>query len=889
MPAVAERRLPGIRFVPAVPPAGLVLPRMDIAGFAGFAAGGPFALPLPVEDAASFRAVFGEDLELARDEVGESVARSQLGPAVRAFFAGGGARCFVVRGGDAATASTTLFAVPGLLAWGAAGLEPARLAARSPGTWADELEVAAALHARRVAVTAAPAVVLGRLEVGVEVPAADPLGAGELLRVSGAAGMLIVPVDDVRGDTVAALPGRRRMIASADPARAIWIAGAPAGVGVGVSATLDGGTTAVLAGTADDEAEVDVLDAVAPPPAGSLVAVNVQGAGAATLWLRADTLRAGAGAFRLAGPAWWVTAPAPVPLPLPGANLAVERLSFELRVRDAAGVQHRLDDLAFSTAHERGAGRLPDDDESYRRLRRPLEPPGPSEALLAAALDSGFPLAGGPARTASLLLPLGMTALGGAWLAGEPPAGSTLARNGLATYSADLLVDAGLRDERVPALGGHIALLERPRGIHALYRVDDVTLIAAPDALHGGWEERALRPLPDSPVRAPAPLPDPSRFEPCATRVLLAPQLFVDRLGPAGRADLHWTATDASAAEYELEISRDPATFAAAELLYRGPELRRSVYLGDGAAWARVRALAGGNSSDWSVPRTIDLRSGTGAVTVVAPGIDRVALDVHRALLRLCAARGDVFAVLGLPAHFRPADALRHATDLRTDVRPGLFPEPPGAVPRLDASELGALSRGGLWHPWLLGAELQAPDGAVAGALALRSRTRGAWRAAANMPLPGVLALVPEAEESALQALLDGRVNAIRQLPDRFAALSQDTLAADEDLRPVNVRRLLDLLRRACLLHGPAYVFEPNDGPLRRSIQRGFEALLERMFGLGAFAGRRADEAFRVGVTSEPDAARVIVELRVAPARPLTFLTVRLVSEDAAGLRVEGP
>jgi phage tail sheath protein FI len=245
--------------------------------------------------------------------------------------------------------------------------------------------------------------------------------------------------------------------------------------------------------------------------------------------------------------------------------------------------------------------------------------------------------------------------------------------------------------------------------------------------------------------------------------------------------------------------------------------------------------------------------------------------------------------VLGLPARHRPPDALRHAADLRTDVRPGLLPDPPGSVPRLDASELGALSRGGLWHPWLLGAELQAPDGAVAGALALRARSRGAWTAAANMALPGVLALVPEPEPSALQSLLDGRVNAIRQLPGRFAALSQDTLAVDEDLRPINVRRLLDLLRRACLLHGPAYVFEPNDGLLRRSVQRGFEGLLERLFRLGAFAGRRADEAFQVGVVSEPDAARLTVELRVAPARPLVFLTVRLVREDAPGLRVEGP
>jgi phage tail sheath protein FI len=210
-------------------------------------------------------------------------------------------------------------------------------------------------------------------------------------------------------------------------------------------------------------------------------------------------------------------------------------------------------------------------------------------------------------------------------------------------------------------------------------------------------------------------------------------------------------------------------------------------------------------------------------------------------------------------------------------------------VPRLDASELGALSRGGVWHPWVVEDEAHAPDGAVAGLLAHRSRRRGAWTAAAYAPLPGLVALDPEMEPGALLPLLEGRVNVVRRLPDRFAAQSQDTLDVTGELRPVNVRRLLDLLRRACLLHGPAYVFEPNDGVLRRGVQRGFEALMERLFGLGAFAGRRADEAFRVSAVTAADLATLTVELRVAPARPLTFLTVRLVHDGERGLRVEGP
>ena len=109
------------------------------------------------------------------------------------------------------------------------------------------------------------------------------------------------------------------------------------------------------------------------------------------------------------------------------------------------------------------------------------------------------------------------------------------------------------------------------------------------------------------------------------------------------------------------------------------------------------------------------------------------------------------------------------------------------------------------------------------------------------------------------------------------------TLSRDADLRPINVRRLLMLLRRLALRHGPTYVFEPHDDSFRRQVQRGFEALLDDLFVRGAFAGATAADSYRVvtdpsiNSSQAVDQGRFIVELRVAPASPLTFLTVRLV------------
>jgi phage tail sheath protein FI len=129
-----------------------------------------------------------------------------------------------------------------------------------------------------------------------------------------------------------------------------------------------------------------------------------------------------------------------------------------------------------------------------------------------------------------------------------------------------------------------------------------------------------------------------------------------------------------------------------------------------------------------------------------------------------------------------------------------------------------------------------------------------------------------------------------------LVVLSADTLSTDPDLdlRPINVRRLLMLLRRLALRLGSRYVFEPHDESFRRLVQRGFEAMLEDLFGRGAFAGATAATSFQVVTSSalntpqSVDQGRLIVELRVRPSLPMTFLTIRLVQTDNGAFVTEG-
>jgi phage tail sheath protein FI len=270
-------------------------------------------------------------------------------------------------------------------------------------------------------------------------------------------------------------------------------------------------------------------------------------------------------------------------------------------------------------------------------------------------------------------------------------------------------------------------------------------------------------------------------------------------------------------------------------------------------------------------------------VTPEAYAVERL-LRLHVALARFCAARGDLLALLSLPAHFHATEAETYQQQLRRRI--------------VDEAE----SYAALYHPWLRTvsedsdngeARLLPPDGAVAGVFARRTRARGAWIAPANETLRAVVGLAPGLSVAAWEDLFTAQVNLIREDPRGFMPLSSFTLSEDPDLRQVNVRRLMNLLRRLVWREGNRLVFEPNSPGLRARLRQQFTRLLEDLYARGAFAGRTPREAFRVtadDTVNPPESVeqgRLVVELQVAPSRPLQFLTVRLVQEGLESLTVE--
>ena len=900
--------LPGVSFDAAPPPRPDQPPRMDIAVFVGFAADGPVHRPVAVEGVAAFEAVFGGDAPLGWDVArGERVVAA-LAPTVRGFFANGGRRCWVIRVARTEdlearwrgvrpselsepqrrdVARRGRFVLPGLVSATAGGTFQAAVAqARGLGAGSDGLRVSTRLNRTGLAAQDLEWDDLGArfpaqgCQVGDLIELADPAFthrayaqvdrlADGLAETSWRGRFERVDAADVSGFGAADLPGDDEdagvaSLAPGDRVRLTFTAPAPQGLRPGRWARW--------------------------------VQADHQ------VWLRVDTVRGAAagGETVVEGPAWRALGPT---APTPGPIL-LARLALDLRVenRDQPTVQSGV---GLTPSHLDAWWNNRDDDQFYARPRDAVSGRPPLAASDGDLLDPP-----------TAWLPLGLEATFGDPLGPLSTAGTALERDGLSRQDAELFLDPRLADLTVATLAAEAERIreidgERLFGVHGALGVgegrewNEASLVTAPDAVQPRWERR-----PEEVVPPPAPAafkPPPHWFSHrgvCATAPASAqvagPDFanFLDRdsfvvatpllqgpVGaiPPGLLTLTWTTADPAATHVLEQATR--ADLSDAVEIWRGTGLSHTLDADrEGVFYYRLTAVVGDTPS---VPAAIAVavRADAWLAAPFDEDAREALLSVHRALLRLAAASGELFAVLSLPRGDRAAEAASHAARLTAQRDPS---QPGGG---LADGERRALSYGALHHPWVLSStptqaadgkpRLAAcpPDGVAAGVLAARANTRGAWIAPANEPLRDIVGLEPLIDPADRPALDAARINLIRREPRGFLVLDADTLSDESEWRPISTRRLFSLIRRLAVRRGASYVFEPNGDVLRRAVERGFSQMLETLFHKGAFAGATPAESFRVTVDPSPGdrfAGRLLVEIAVAPATPLRFLTVRL-------------
>jgi hypothetical protein len=882
MPAPFTRRLAGIRFVTQPPQLPERLPRMDIAAFVGFASAGPMQRPVVVEDAAQFAAIFGDDLPLAWDAEKGAQTFACLAPAVRAFFRNGGRRCWVIR--VAGKPETNLFPLHGLARVDGSELVPAFARARSPGSWFDAFRSATALTVR-------PIEIIGWetnwQTIYALLQRQNDLQPDDLLRlrfsdtrqeafflVEAVKPIEASPPDLTRGRVeVQVKPLGTLQLASADEIPTGWFPvtweTTPAGTLVTAAAKL--GDEITSPPSPDERITLDFSSGATPPP-GTLVSL-APGANKRLYFcveeseLGAQTGSPPSGIAQTAGRAfsWDALPPSTV-----SSHPAGERLTFELRVRRSDTSAAHLIDLGFARRHARFWNALPDDEQLFATERDDTYEP-----LWQEAAELRFPVAGNYDLAAEFI-PVGMSALGQPTLAAQNSGRSTLERDGLANFSSSLFLDPRLLDSSVSTLIADADFIRYQSpgepaltGIHAAFEIEEASLIAVPDAMQRGWHPTELPPprppiksqprdhpswwhfLECDPPESPPAAEEPSlgHFLRCDLRHLQPPALSHEGPDAAGAFTLNWSDAD-EGVQFVLEEATEP-DFGDAVEIWRGSRTTYTILSrATGTYYYRVRAEGDGESSNWSNEEAIPILGGTRWQLEPAGAFQfATLLEIHRALLRFCAARGDIMAVLALPEHVREDDALAYLGDLKRTPK---TPASSWIVAPLGTGEATAFSHAAVYHPWLIvreevgGLLWMPPDGAATGLIAARSLARGAWIAPANEALTGIVSLTPRLTADRYLDLLLAQLNLIRQEPRGFLALSADTLSFDEELRPINVRRLLILLRRAVLQLGMKFVFEPNDRVLRQIVQGAFESIMQQLFTRGAFAGATPDASYRV-------------------------------------------
>jgi len=526
----------------------------------------------------------------------------------------------------------------------------------------------------------------------------------------------------------------------------------------------------------------------------------------------------------------------------------IQRVQLALTVRGESGTDYTLQNLACAASHPRFIGNLPDDDRLFSPNFWAPKPPrsASQEALWQEVQYPRFPISLDLAQ-GTTLIPLGLSSELPRQAA-LPTSILPLVRDGLvpttddlqrltsgewSSFWAEIFLDQSLRFTGQRSLMAEASdrlyfQSQSLTGLHALIPIEEISLIALTDVAHRGWQltqAATVAPQPDDtePAAPPDPCAKTSPFEPCVS----------------AENDINDSSDDSSGTSSATTSSPTPPEAAA--------------------------------SLQWQLLPLKDYD-------------DTGLLEVQQALARLAAARADLVGVLGVPKHYRLPETLKHQQKLLARVR-----------------QYGDTTDSyiALYHSWLVSraetGELihTHPAGSMVGVMASRSLRQGAWVAPANEVIQNALSTLPRLSLEDEQTLYRSGINPIRQIARGFVAWGSYTQSADLDLEDLNVRRLLILLRRLALREGQTYVFAPHSDAFRRRVQQQFEQVLARLFDLGAFAGRTPAEAYQVVIDdtlntqNTIERGQLIVELRVAPSQPMTFITVRLVQTDSTGLTLQ--
>ncbi|UII31376.1 phage tail sheath subtilisin-like domain-containing protein [Fulvivirga ulvae] len=181
------------------------------------------------------------------------------------------------------------------------------------------------------------------------------------------------------------------------------------------------------------------------------------------------------------------------------------------------------------------------------------------------------------------------------------------------------------------------------------------------------------------------------------------------------------------------------------------------------------------------------------------------------------------------------------------------------------------------------------PSAAVAGAYSTTDRTRGVWKAPANISLNAVIGPVTkitsaDQEKLNVDANAGKSINAIRSFTGKGTLIwGARTLAGnDNEWRYVSVRRLFNTIEEATKKASYFAVFENNDAATWLKVKAMIDSYLYGIWQQGALTGSVPEQAYFVNIglgktMTQQDIleGRMIVEIGIAAVRPAEFVVLR--------------
>lgn len=180
------------------------------------------------------------------------------------------------------------------------------------------------------------------------------------------------------------------------------------------------------------------------------------------------------------------------------------------------------------------------------------------------------------------------------------------------------------------------------------------------------------------------------------------------------------------------------------------------------------------------------------------------------------------------------------------------------------------------------------PSAAMAGIYAFVDRTRGVWKAPANVSLNSVdrpLVEIDHDDQQDMNITGTGKsVNAIRTFTGKgIMVWGARTLAGnDNEWKYVSVRRFYNMVEESVKKASMQFVFEPNDANTWVKVRAMIENFLLLQWRAGALAGATPEEAFyvRVGLGQTMTSfdileGRMNVEIGMAVVRPAEFIILK--------------